>query len=275
MGTSDIYQAVSDLAPESAQTVIDRLEFRGTDPGFVAMREAYLERLDLGSAGRILDLGCGTGVVARALAGRADIQAEIVGEDMSDVLIAAAKGFAEKEGLGERITFRVGDSHRLGAEPAAVFDIIIAHTLISHVAEPATVIRAAAGTLAPGGLLALFDGDYASLTFGAGDKSANARMARAIIETVVANPHVMRDMPGLIAGAGLDLVDFLPHVHAEAGGASFFDGMLDSYMPMAVSAGAAPADQCTEWVAGQKSAIADGTFFAACNFYTYIVRKPG
>ncbi len=38
------------------------------------------------------------------------------------------------------------------------------HTLISHVADPASVLAEARRLLRPGGRLAVFDGDYASLT---------------------------------------------------------------------------------------------------------------
>jgi ubiquinone/menaquinone biosynthesis C-methylase UbiE len=45
------------------------------------------------------------------------------------------------------------------------FDIVILHTLISHADDPARVLGEARRVVRPGGTVAVFDGDYASLTF--------------------------------------------------------------------------------------------------------------
>jgi len=70
MAANDIFQAINDLPTKATRRIVERLEFRGKDPAFVRMREAYSDRMDLASCGRIPDPGCGTGVAARALARR-------------------------------------------------------------------------------------------------------------------------------------------------------------------------------------------------------------
>ena len=216
MAKSDVYQSVGGLAPDAQQRIIDRLEFRGQDPVFVAMRDSYLNRMNLASAKRILDLGCGTGVVTRALAKREDVTAEIVGIDLSETLIDAARGLARDEGLSDQIQFRVGDCHALDDADAS-FDAVVTHTLISHVSDPSALIGESARVTAPGGPIAIFDGDYASMTFGAGDPDVNAGIVVGILDAVVANPHVMRRLPDLLKQSGLELTDFIPELHAEAG----------------------------------------------------------
>ena len=273
MAKNDIYQSIGGLAPEAQQRIIDRLEFRGRDPVFVAMRENYLDRMELASAKRILDLGCGTGVVTRAIAQRNDIGADIVGIDLSEALIAAAVGFARDEGLSDRVEFRVGDCH--GLEDAdSSFDAVVTHTLISHVSDPAAFIAQAARVAAPGSLIAVFDGDYSSMTFGAGDAEQNAGVVGGILDAVVANPVVMRELPGLLKRNGLEMADFIPELHAEAGEGSFFVNLAEAYVPMAVRAGAIAEALAPDWLAAQRAASESGTFFAACNYYTYLARKP-
>ena len=66
----DAMQFVNEQDAATLQRFIERLEFRATDPTFVAYREAYLELLDLPRTAAVLDLGCGTGVVTRAIAAR-------------------------------------------------------------------------------------------------------------------------------------------------------------------------------------------------------------
>jgi len=273
MSKSDIFQSISDLPAEAIQKIVDRLEFRGRDPVFVKLRDAYLDKMDLASCKRILDLGCGTGVVARALAGRKDFDGEIIGVDFSDALIDAAKHLSAEEGLAERVAFRVGDSHALN-DPDASYDAVLAHTLVSHVTDPASVVANAARVVAPGGTIAIFDGDYASLTFGAGDGEMNAAMVNGILDAVVANPFVMRHLPRLLAAIDLEIVDFLPEVHAVAGQGSFFANMAESYVPMVVKAGTVSAQAGADWLSTQKSASEAGMFFGSCNYYTYLARKP-
>lgn len=274
MSKSDIFQSIDDLPPEGLQRVIDRLEFRGADPVFIKMRDAYLSRMDLASCKRILEIGCGTGVVARALAQRSDFKGKIVGIDFSCALVDAARKLAEQEGVSNRVEFRVGNSHSLD-ETDNSYDAVLAHTLVSHVTDPSAVIADAARVAVPGGTIAVFDGDYASLTFGAGDPVLNTTVTNAILDAIVANPVVLRHLPQMLVASGLELVDFLPGIYAEAGQGNFFISMAESYVPMAVNVELITSETGANWLSKQKAASDGGTFFGACNFHTYLARKPG
>ncbi len=273
MSGNDIFQSIGSLDPEGVHKIVDRLEFRGRDPVFVGMRETYLERIDLGACKALLDLGCGTGVVSRALAVRDGFTAEITGIDYSPELVEAASRLAAEEGLAGRVTFRTGDSHSL-SDADNSFDVVLAHTLVSHVSDPAAVIAEAARVVRPGGTVAIFDGDYASLTFGAGDAARNAEVVSMILDAAVANPYVLRRLPAALANHGLNLAHFLPEVLAEARTGSFFLNMADSYIPMVVRTGNLSEDEAAAWLSTQHRASDEGAFFGACNYYTYIAQKP-
>lgn len=272
MTKTDVYQSIGGLPPDGVQRIIDRLEFRGRDPVFAGMREAYLDRMDLASRNRVLDLGCGTGVATRALAKRADFSGDIVGIDLSKELIAAAETLAAEEGLSQRIEFRVGDCHSL-EDADESFDAVITHTLISHVSAPDGFLASAARVLTPGAPLAIFDGDYGSMTFGAGDPKTNAQMVQGILDAVVANPYVMRQLPDLLRGQGLEIVDFISDVYAEAGQGAFYANLAEAYVPMAVKAGTIAEVAGEKWLATQRDAVVAKSFFGACNYYTYLARK--
>ena len=91
----DIYQSVSSLSPDDSQKIIDRLETRGKNSNFIEMREQYIHEMNLNANATILDLGCGTGLVARSLAKKSGFNGKIVGIDLSTVLIDAANTFSD------------------------------------------------------------------------------------------------------------------------------------------------------------------------------------
>ena len=270
MTTHDAMQFINEQDEATLDRFIKRLEFRGTDPTFVAYREAYLELLDL--SGTVLDLGCGTGVVARALAARDGFDGTVTAIDQSPTLIAAAERFAADEGVGDRIGFGVGDVHALEL-PDASFDVAIAHTLVSHVREPSTVLAETARVVRPGGKVAIFDGDYASLTFGCSDEDLGLEMEGAMQLTIMSVPRVMRQLPRLLGRAGLRLVATQAHVYAEAGEGGFMLGLAETYGPLAASGGFLPAERVEAWLADQRRSSEEGTFFAACNYYAYVAVK--
>src|SRR5262245_9566022 len=99
----DVYDVINELDEATIDRLAARLEFRGTDPEFVALREAYFAKLPLVAARRILALGCGTGVEVRALKRRPGFRGEIVGVDHSPRLIDEAKRRTAAEGLADGV----------------------------------------------------------------------------------------------------------------------------------------------------------------------------
>ena len=90
---------------------------------------------------------------------------------------------------------------------------------------------------------------------------------------IVNNERVMRDLPRLVRQAGLELAETIPDVYAEIGASSFFSGAAEAYAPLVARAELLPAAQVEAWLAEQREALQQGTFFAACNYYAYITRR--
>ena len=273
MTARDAMEFMNEQDEATLQRFVERLEFRGKDPTFVGYRDAYVGKMALDRTADVLDLGCGTGVVTRALAGREGFEGRVIGIEQSPVLVDVAKRLADEEGVGDRIEFRVGDIHALDMPDASV-DAVVAHTTMSHVTDPLTVLNEAARVLRVGGTFAAFDGDYASWTFAYGDHDIARRMEDAIRTAVVSKPRVMRDMPRLLRDAGLRLVDVDAHVYADVGQSAFFLSAAESYPRLLVARSELmPVDIVDAWLTDLRQASADGMFFAACNYYAYIATR--
>jgi ubiquinone/menaquinone biosynthesis C-methylase UbiE len=265
----DAMQFINEQNAATLERFIERLEFRAKDPTFVAYREAYMKVVDLPRTAAVLDLGCGTGVVTRAIAARDGFDGAVTGIDQSPEFIAAAERLAATDGVGDRVEFVVGDAHALDF-PDASFDAAVAHTLISHVRDPLAVLAEAARVVRPGGTVAIFDGDYASLTFDCDDPRLGEEMERAVQSMIMSSPRVMRELPRLLPKAGLRLVATQAHVYAEAGSSGFMLNLANTYGPLAASTGVVPAADVDAWLAAQRRSAEEGAFFAACNYYAYV-----
>jgi len=264
----DIFQFVDDLDGDAQQRVVDRLEFRGNYAPFVAMRDAYLARVRLPPEARVCELGCGTGVVSRAIGAMDGFDGTVLGTDVSEVLVAEATRRAAQDGL-DSVSFRADRTGGTG-EPDASCDLVILHTLISHVADTDPVLSEAARIARPGASIVVFDGDYASLTCHCGRPAEDESVIASLLQAIVANPHVMRDMPRLLQARGLVVSDVSGDVLLEAGEADFFGSLVDSYVPIAVRAGALGEAEAAAWLERFRDASAERRFFGSCNFVTYL-----
>ena len=272
MTARDIYRFINEQDENTIERIIDRLEFRGQDPTFTGLLEAYLNKLDLTPSAQILMLGCGTGVEVRKLASRSDFTGKVVGVDISPALIKAAHRYAVEEGVDKNVEFQVGDAQRLEYDDDS-FDVVVAHTLMSHLENPLAVIKEAARIVRPNGQIAIFDGDYASWTFGYSDPDFAKTMDETLIGFIVNNPRVMRTIPRLLSQAALKLEEMTPHIFTEVGTSSFFLGAAETYAPLIAQADLLPADQVENWLTEQRKNSEEGTFFASGNYYAYLARR--
>jgi 2-polyprenyl-6-hydroxyphenyl methylase / 3-demethylubiquinone-9 3-methyltransferase len=96
---------------------------------------------------RILDIGCGGGILSEPLA---RLGAEVVGADPSTHNIEAAKLHAERGGL--TIDYRVTAAETL-ADGGERFDVVLAMEVVEHVADVDLFVRRCAEMVKPGGLM--------------------------------------------------------------------------------------------------------------------------
>jgi len=98
---------------------------------------------------RILDVGCGGGLLAEPLAKRG---AQVVGVDASPGNVAAAQRHAAGLRLEDRLEYRLGEVSDV-LQPQERFDLVLALEVVEHVDDVPAFMASVAQRVAPGGLL--------------------------------------------------------------------------------------------------------------------------
>ncbi len=111
------------------------------------LRLAHIEKLAGGLAGKkILDVGCGGGILAEAMAAKG---AQVTGIDLADKPLKVA--MLHKIETGSGVDYRLVSAEDLAAEAPASFDVVTCMELLEHVPDPPSTVRACARLAKPGG----------------------------------------------------------------------------------------------------------------------------
>src|SRR5919202_5927675 len=137
--------------------LIGFLERSKGQPVRAALQDRLIRELRLAPGMRVLDVGCGPGTQALAVA-QAVPGVSVVGVDASRVMIEEA---VRRAGAYPRVSFEVADATALPF-PDAAFDAVMAQTLLAHVHDPGEVLTQLRRVTRSGGRIAALDLDTAS-----------------------------------------------------------------------------------------------------------------
>jgi ubiquinone/menaquinone biosynthesis C-methylase UbiE len=116
----------------------------------------------LRSGESLLDVGCGPGTITSDLAELVH-PGRVIGIDaVAEPLVQARRVAADRK--LDRVEFEVGDVFDLGY-PDDSFDVVHAHQVLQHLADPVRALREMRRVRRPGGLVAARDSDYAAMTW--------------------------------------------------------------------------------------------------------------
>jgi 2-polyprenyl-6-hydroxyphenyl methylase/3-demethylubiquinone-9 3-methyltransferase len=106
----------------------------------------YIRRRARLAGARVVDVGCGAGLIAESLAAAG---ARVTGIDMSPAMLEAARRHLGSSGL--KIDYRLTTAEALAEREPAAFDAAVCLELLEHVPDPGSLVAACARLVRPGG----------------------------------------------------------------------------------------------------------------------------
>jgi 2-polyprenyl-6-hydroxyphenyl methylase/3-demethylubiquinone-9 3-methyltransferase len=140
------------------------------------LRLGWIQQLRPLSGKRVLDVGCGGGILSDSMA---RVGAQVLGIDLSTKPLRVAELHAMEAGT-EGVEYREIAVEALAAEQPAGFDVVTCMEMLEHVPDPASVVRACATLVKPGGWVFL---------------STLNRNAKAFVLAIVGAEYVLQMLP--------------------------------------------------------------------------------
>jgi SAM-dependent methyltransferase len=265
----DVYATITEADSDVLERLGEIIELRAADPQQAAMREAYFAEIDFPAGARVLEVGCGTGPVARALAAWPGV-GEVLGADPSPQFVARARELAEDIG---NLAFVEADGRALPLEDAS-FEVVVFHTTLCHVPEPERALAEAGRVLRPGGTLAVFDGDYATTTCANGNFDPLQVCVEAAVDFLVHDRWLARRLLGLVEEAGFEPGRLRSHGYVEAPRGGYMLALVERGAEALQSLGRIGAEAAAALQEEARRRSDAGEFFGHIAYVSLLARRP-
>ncbi|WP_332674646.1 bifunctional 2-polyprenyl-6-hydroxyphenol methylase/3-demethylubiquinol 3-O-methyltransferase UbiG [Aromatoleum sp.] len=110
------------------------------------LRLGWIDRCAGLSGKRVLDVGCGGGILAESMA---SLGASICGIDLSEKALGVARLHLFES--GQKVDYRLTSAEQFASEQPGTFDIVTCMEMLEHVPDPASTVAACARLVKPGG----------------------------------------------------------------------------------------------------------------------------
>ncbi|MBO6782266.1 MAG: methyltransferase domain-containing protein [Alphaproteobacteria bacterium] len=264
----DIYVEPDAIPAEILDQMKVSLERRAATPQQAAALRAYLADIDMPDGARVLDVGCGTGPQSRTIAGLAGV-GEVVGVDQLEPFLERARELAADL---DNVSFRQADARALPFDDAS-FDVVVLHTLLTHVPGPEDVLADVHRVLRPGGQVAIYDGDFTTMTVATSDADPLQACIDAFVEGNVHDRWLVRRLPTLLREAGFEPGPTRSHGHLDTEVSQLTRGWTERGALYMRQWGRIDAAMEAALVAECARRIDEGTFYGFMNYVSILARK--
>ncbi len=261
IGNVDPFANINDCTAEHLDRLANILEIRGAQAAPTRMREAYFAAAGVAPGMTVLEVGCGTGVVARELAGIVGRTGRVVGLDVSPALLHHARARTLPDAP---IEYRLGDAYQLDFADRQ-FDASCTVTLLAHLANLDQVVREMIRVTRQ--LVMLLDQDYQTLVFEHSDTGLTRKILQHGADYNVLDGWCGRKLPGVLVRNGVRDVQCWPLVCCERDSRSYLITIAERFAALATCHGVIDAEESQLWLQELHDRAVEGTFFASLNYY--------
>jgi ubiquinone/menaquinone biosynthesis C-methylase UbiE len=267
--SADVWANVGELDAAMQERLADVLETRGADQQQATMRRTFLADVPFPADAHVLEVGCGTGVLTRLIARWPGV-GTVVGVDPAPSLLDKARDIAAHL---PNVTFQEADGRSLPFDDDA-FDVVIFDSALSHIPSPERALDEAFRVLRRQGVLAAFDGDYATTTVALGDHDPLQACVDMMVANSVTDRWLMRRLPALMRGHGFEIVSLRSHGFIEATEGGYMLTIVDRGADMLRSGGQIDAETAAALKAEARRRVEAGAFFGYIAYTSLVACKP-
>lgn len=265
---ADVWARVAELDEATQQALAEVLETRGADAQQRSLRARFLADIPFPSDARVLEVGCGTGVLTRALAQREGV-ASVIGTDLAPSLVARA---SDAVGDLENVSFQVADARDLPFEKES-FDVVVMDSVLVHVPGPERAVAEVSRVVRPTGVCAAFEGDYATTTVALGDHDPLQRCADAMMANSVTDRWFVRRLPAMLRDHGFEIESFRSHGFVDIDGDGYMTTVIDRGVALMLAAGDIGEELAAALLTEARRRAETGSFFGHIAYASVVARK--
>ena len=256
------------LPADAVQSLAQFINARADIPDQSAAHAALVEALSPQPGERLLDFGCGTGVIARRLARLVGESGAVVGLDIS----AAMLDFARSCGGPAHLRYEQSDGATLPFLDDSFDGGAMARTLL-HVEDPHETLVELRRVVRPGGRLAILECDWGTMAVDQSDRALTRRILDWRTDTVDGNNWMGRQLVARSLAAGWQIGDIRVLTTVGRDETTTHFGSLRRGGELALQNGVIDQSEYDKWVGELESRLAAGLFFASINEYIVVARK--
>lgn len=256
------------LPADAVQSLAQFINARADIPDQSAAHTALVEALAPRPGERLLDFGCGTGVIARRLAPLVGESGTVVGVDIS----AAMLDFARSCGGPVQLSYQQSDGEIIPFPDDGFDGGAMARTLL-HVEHPDEILVELCRVTRPGGRLGILECDWGTVAVDHSDRTLTRRILDWRTDKVDGNNWMGRQLVArsLAAGWQIGHIRVLPTIGRDETTTHF--GSLRRCGELALQNGIIDQNEHDSWVGELDSRLAAGLFFASINEYIVVGQK--
>ena len=239
-------------------------------PEIIQQRSRTLEALSLQVGDKVLDAGCGTGLLLEQMARSVGDVGQAVGLDYSTDMLDVARQRCKDL---KNVKLQQGSVEQLDVE-AGSFDVVNCSQTLLYVKQVEVAIQEMYRVLKPYGRIGILETDWRGVVFNSQDESLTRKILSAW-DNAVESPNLPAKLGTLLKHANFNAVkvEAIPIINTSFAGNNFSSGMLKWFTKTAVQQAAITQEESDQWLGQAQELARNDAYFFCVNRFLFTAIK--